>query len=381
MSTSDEIQSRCRSVLEDAWVSDPGYTCPNPHQYPWQWLWDSCFHAIAWSRLGDRRALAELESLFRGQLASGFMPNELYHTRRRARWWQWFTFDHSTITQPPMYGHALRVLQQRGYDVDHLLSGATLAMHHLINSRLDAATGLVKVVHPWETGCDDSPRWSRWQLRGYNRTRWNVTKYALIRAMQVRHGEAIGSRLFEVCPASFNALVAFNAFELAILTADSALQAKARSIVTSLEATWQPSSRTWADLRPGSGAVVSDVPTQEAFLPMLVVNDPAQLSAAWAHLSDPDCFALPFGFAGVSRKRPSYRADGYWRGGSWPQVCYLLMLAANRLGRNESEFVRRRTLNGILASRLSEFVNPETGSPCGATPQSWSAIAVEMLDS
>ncbi|MCI0778964.1 MAG: hypothetical protein J4N32_03015, partial [Chloroflexi bacterium] len=22
------------------------YLCPSPNEYPWQWFWDSCFHAV-----------------------------------------------------------------------------------------------------------------------------------------------------------------------------------------------------------------------------------------------------------------------------------------------------------------------------------------------
>ena len=49
------ILSRARAVLEAHWTAH-GYCVPNPTTYPWQWLWDSCFHAVAWAALGDERA-------------------------------------------------------------------------------------------------------------------------------------------------------------------------------------------------------------------------------------------------------------------------------------------------------------------------------------
>src|SRR3974377_1820770 len=64
-----------RGVLEGNWVPTPGFTMPNRRKYPWIWLWDSCFHAIAWSRLGDARGVKELESVLSLQLASGFVPH------------------------------------------------------------------------------------------------------------------------------------------------------------------------------------------------------------------------------------------------------------------------------------------------------------------
>ncbi len=374
----NNVRSRCLSVLDSAWVANPGYTSPNRRQYPWQWLWDSCFQAIAWGALGDRRAVIEMETLFSGMLKSGFLPNTLFHNKPWAGWWIWRVRGHSTITQPPMYGHALRVLHDSGFAVDHLLQPASTALHHLIDSRMDAATGLVKVVHPWETGCDDSPRWSRWMRFGYHREFWNITKYRLARSMRVVAGEGVANGKFEVCPASFNALVAFNALELAALTGDDGLAAKARGIARSLEALWRPELRTWADVFPGSGKDSSAVPTLEAFLPLLVVSNPEQVEAAWAHLMSTAAFRRPRGFAGVSIAEPSYRSNGYWRGGCWPQICYLLCVAAIRRQRPELSTIRELTVRGILGSDLSEYWDPETGAACGAKPQSWSAILVTL---
>jgi hypothetical protein len=369
---------RSRAVLDSAWVANPGYTAPNPKKYPWQWLWDSCFHAIAWCLLGDRRAVRELESLFAAQLPSGFLPNMIYHRKRWLAWLMWGAFGHSTITQPPMYGHALRVLHNRGFAIRHLLPSATRALHHLIDSRIDEATGLVKIVHPWETGCDDSPRWDSWMPNGYRRKAWNWRKYALLRMMRSRKGEGLSNRKFEVCPASFNALVAFNAFELAALTGDAELIRKAEGIVEALEGAWDEESRTWADVAPRSGSVTSSVPTQEAFLPLLVVRNREQVEKSFAHLLDPEAFLRDFGFAGVSTKHPAYRSDAYWRGGCWPQVCYLLYVAAVRQKREEADSIRVLTAKGIRASDLSEYWDPESGEPCGAHPQSWAAVLLAL---
>jgi hypothetical protein len=380
MSICRKTAQQCSQILDAAWVERPGYTAPNPQRYPWQWLWDSCFHAIAWAMLGDRRCVTELESVFSGQLPSGFMPNMLYHNRPRLAWWQWFCSGHSTMTQPPMYGHALKVLQEQGFDGSHLWAPASRAMHHLIDSRLDSATGLLRVVHPWETGCDDSPRWDRWMpLHHYQRKIWNVIKWLFVRTVRVRAGEANSNRLFASCPASFNALVAFNAFELAMLTTDRELERKAQAIARALERTWCPQARTWADVEPGSGRVLSTVPTQEAFLPLLVVRNEQQVESAWAHLMDKNAFLRPSGIAGVSIKHPAYRSAAYWRGGCWPQVCYLLALAARRSKRREYQTIRLSTMRGIAGSNFAEYWNPETGRACGAQPQSWSAILLALL--
>src|SRR5690606_12810736 len=69
----DDLAASCRSVLGAHW-REPGFTVPNDETYPWQWLWDSAFHAVVWAHLGEpERALSELRCLFARQHESGFV--------------------------------------------------------------------------------------------------------------------------------------------------------------------------------------------------------------------------------------------------------------------------------------------------------------------
>ena len=60
--TAAELDAPSRAILEAAWRADGdgGFCVPNATTYPWQWLWDSCFHAVVWAHLGDERAGLEL---------------------------------------------------------------------------------------------------------------------------------------------------------------------------------------------------------------------------------------------------------------------------------------------------------------------------------
>ena len=69
--TTAVLAEEVRSLMQAHWRPDHGYSVPNPGTYPHLWLWDSCFHAIIWGRLGDDRALHELEAVLTGQLANG----------------------------------------------------------------------------------------------------------------------------------------------------------------------------------------------------------------------------------------------------------------------------------------------------------------------
>src|SRR6476646_4717351 len=61
------------------------YTCPSPHSYPFQWFWDSCFHAIAWTHFDVEQAKAELRSLLQGARPDGLIPHIIFWERDRYR--------------------------------------------------------------------------------------------------------------------------------------------------------------------------------------------------------------------------------------------------------------------------------------------------------
>ena len=96
------VLSGARAVLEANWRPGPGYTVPNGAVYPFQWLWDSCFHAVTWAVLGEGdRARRELAHLFRTQSPLGFVPHVDYEHDPGHHAGFWRREGQSSITQPP----------------------------------------------------------------------------------------------------------------------------------------------------------------------------------------------------------------------------------------------------------------------------------------
>jgi hypothetical protein len=372
------VDAESRRALELNWVAKQGFTMPNRRKYPWQWLWDSCFHAIAWSALGDARGRTELESLFSLQLPSGFLPHMGYQKHPERSRALWHSPGRSDITQPPMYGHALRVLAARGFDVEHLYEPATAALRYLVERRRDPASGLIRVLHPWETGCDDSPRWDGWEARPFSERRWNKRKRDLVRSIVLTDGAASANPQFDVASVGFSALASFNMQELAGLTGDAELMQSADALVAAIERRWADERRTWGDLRlhgPGTGALA---PTLDGLFPVLVSRDRRQVEGAFAELFDAARFWRPFGPSGVAADEPGYEPKRYWRGDAWPQEIYLMMVAALRHGREEdARQLAQRLVVGCTGSCFAERWNPEKGRALGAVPQGWAALATE----
>ena len=374
------VDAACREILERNWVASAGYTLPNRRKYPWMWLWDSCFHAIARSRFGDPRCVTELETVFSLQLPSGFVPHMGYLTKPRAALRLWHAPGRSDITQPPMYGHALAVLAGRGFAVEHLYGPATAAFRYLFETRRDPTSGLIRVVHPWETGCDDSPRWDPADPKPFRERRWNIKKRELVRSLELRDGAACGNRHFDVCSAGFSALVAFNARELGTLTADGDLLASSAALAAALERRWVQSRRTWGDLVLAGPRRASEARTLDALFAVLVNERREHVDAAFAEIFDPASFWRAHGPSGTSADEPSYDPRRYWRGDAWPQELYLLMVAARRRGReDDARRLGERLLLGCVGSGFAERWNSATGAGLGAIPQGWAALAGEGL--
>lgn len=365
--------------LERHWNEAGGYTAPNADVYPWRWLWDSCFHVLLWSRLRPERATRELESVFRPQdPETGFVPHVHYVGDPGFDRTLWGRDTVSTITQPPMYGHAIRCLVEDGVDVSpSLIEAARRGLRFFLDRRLHR--GLVVAVHPWETGCDDSPRWDSWVHRPFSRHSFALIKGRLVGALRLEgSGVSVDSTEFRVGSVALTALVAFNAMELAHVSGDQELSEEAAGLVEALEARWVEKAETFVDGGPDERPSGS-APTLEALLPLLVTD--SRWERARAVLRHPDRFAARFGPRQVDRAHPGYRPHEYWRGATWPQLNYLLWVAARRRGdRDWAEELARATRDGARASGWAEYWHPDTGQGLGAAPQSWTGLAALMSE-
>jgi hypothetical protein len=330
--------------------------------------------------------MQELCNALSAQFADGFVPHMRYAKPNTARGPR---SDVSSFTQPPVHAHALRVLS----------AGGDLALAdplHRVERALDwlwsrrRHDGLICVVHPWETGADDSPRWDSWMARYLNRDRiplrwrrrpWSRFDRHLVGVAQYdEQGEAYWSRVFVAAPAAFNAISAHAAFEYAAMSGDGSWAARARELAALMdERMWRAESGLWSDVAIEGGGRSVDLPTLDGVLPALVTADAGKAHRALDQLLDPTRFAAPYGLAYVAQDSPAFAADSYWRGTAWMQMNYLARLAALRWDRTDVvESIRAASRAGATASRFAEHWNPLTGKGHGAIPLTWSAVVAAM---
>lgn len=382
-----EVRARVHDLMQAHWRDDLGYCVPNPDTYPHLWLWDSCLHAVIWAYLGDGRAAQELESVLRGQLPGGLVPHMRFGAEPADTWLGPLAAT-SSLAQPPMFGHAARVLAAHGTPLAApLLERARAGLDWLWTHRR-GPHGLLYVVHPWEAGNDHSPRWDDWgapgrTAHGYDRaarTAWNKERMRDI--VFDDDGAATWSSGFVACPAGFNAYVAFNLAELAEVLQDQELADRARRLAAVMdEHLWDPDQQLWADLAVVGGGDSVTTPISDGAMGALVTDDRVRALAALDQLDDPERFGAPYGPANVARTHPTYDPDHYWRGPAWPNLSYLLWIAEHRWERTEQAgALAVRTLRGAVTSGWAEYWNPETGRGLGATPQSWTGLVAVMQE-
>ncbi len=386
-----DVRAEAARVLANHWDEARGHTYPHRKTYPHQWLWDSCFAAIAWQGVGEPgRGLRELTGAMSAQLPGGFVPHMRYarpNTERGPR------SDVSSFTQPPVFAHAARVLA-RSEEIPVALQDRIGRGLEWLWAHRRTPDGLLFLVHPWESGADDSPRWDSWvapflgkdgrdawtQLRWRRRPWSRFDRHLVGAAIFGADGAAVGSREFACAPAAFNAIAAHAASEYAALSGDVSWAERAGELAAAMDRSmWHEATGLWSDVPVVGGGASVHLATLDGVLGALVTADAAKAARALDQLADPARFAAPYGLAYVARDAAAYNSGAYWRGTAWMQMNYLALLAALRWDRVDlANSIRAMSEAGALASRFAEHWNPETGKGHGAIPLTWSAVVAAM---
>src|ERR1700739_952433 len=92
------------------------YTVPSAEHYPYQWLWDSCFHAIILAQYEPQAARDEIRSLLSRQFDDGMVPHIIYWMPGILHIFRWGVEGPSSLTQPPMIAYAAWEIHRRAPD-------------------------------------------------------------------------------------------------------------------------------------------------------------------------------------------------------------------------------------------------------------------------
>jgi mannosylglycerate hydrolase len=401
-----------------------GYTVPTDRLYPFQWNWDSAFVAMGFAAYDIPRAYRELERLVEGQWADGMIPHIVFHAPSDTYfpgadvWRTAHTIPTSGITQPPVFGMALKKVHDAATNrgmVDArarslVLYEAALRWHRWWYAARDPeATGLVALLHPWESGSDNSPAWDIALARVATTTETIVIRkdighvHAAMRPRDEDYHRFIHLvDVYATCewdPARQWAAAPFKIAEVQttaiLLKSGEALLTLAREFGRTFDAKeleefnarsrrallaqWRPPLRRFVSRDLISGADI-EAPTQACFCPLLALDlQPAMLDAAMEEM-ELWSEGLTVLFPSTKPNYPGFEAKRYWRGPVWAIINWLLIDGLRRNHEMEmAEKLRHLTLTSIETNGFAEYFDPLTGEGCGGLGFSWTAAAYIVL--
>ncbi|MFI6812363.1 amylo-alpha-1,6-glucosidase [Nonomuraea sp. NPDC050328] len=408
------LEREALSVLESNWTGTA--TVPAPGLYPHQWSWDSAFVAIGLARHRPERAKAELMSLLRGQWANGMLPHIVFHTpevyfpgpsvwRSQDQAEAPHAVLTSGLTAPPLHALAVWWLWRHTGDeafVRRVFPALAAQHRYLATARDLGGSGLAAIVHPWESGMDDSPAWDeplaalpeiRYGYRNidleerhpdsaHDRYVWLALRY---RNAGYGAGYLRDEHPFAVEDPMFNGIWLAASVALAELAplagADPAPHAdQADRIRAALaERLWDGCFHA-RDLR---GDRLVPVCTVGSFGPLLDPHLPAERVGAMIEVLESARFMGATGYPVPSCEIRAGQFDRtrYWRGPSWVNTNWLLRHAAGVHGLQQlAQLLTTGTLRLVRQAGFRECFDPFDGSGRGCRDFSWSAaLTLDLL--
>ncbi|MGW2226138.1 amylo-alpha-1,6-glucosidase [Streptomyces formicae] len=387
------------------------YTCPSPETYPFQWAWDSCFHAIALLHVDSERARTELSSLLSAVTGTGFLPHMvLWQDDLRPRATAEFRIDlwegwRSVTVAPPVIARAVEHVYEATLDLAWLkrtLPAVQGFFDWLHRHRRSPRTGLVEIYQPDESGLDMSPKYDA--ALGLDtsspdtvRDDWHAAMRRLIDGYS--HDRRPESPLratgaFVWNDVLVNSIYADGLMSLARLQAETgapepvsrATEAAARDIWSALvEHCWDPGRGAFFDLDLVSGQR-STVLTASSLFPLVGdgVPEPIAERLIHEHLLNEREFWLPYPVPSVAATEPSFdpsfTTGAIFRGSSWVNLNWYLYGGLRRRGYDkEARRLALRTAECVAAQGPRECYGPYDAAGHGARSFGWSTLVLDLL--
>lgn len=433
----EELFKQAEAVL--AMNERGNYTQPAHGLYPHQWLWDSCFIAIGLRHLDVERAKTELLSLLRGQWHNGMLPNIIFRDdaiyrpdRNLYRSWlsPFAPNDVATtgMTQPPMLAEAVVQVGKKLAWPERRLWYRTvypaLVEYHqwLYKERDPHGEGLVLLIHPWETGLDNTPPWME-ELHEHLLPLWirlieklkidkvinlfrrdarsipiderfsTIESLALLDIQRRLRRKAydinkiLDHALFTIEDLSFNSILIRANTHLCDI-AKSLREELPEDLLTSmakaekaLEELWDPYSNQYYS-RDFITHRLLKVSTLATLLPLYAGNITKERAGQLVHLLENEHnFGPAYPVPSVPPSSFWFHPKLYWQGPTWVNMNWLIIDGLQRYGfKDHAAALRESTLEMVAKAGCYEYFDPLTGEPAGAGNFSWTAaLAIDLI--
>lgn len=378
------------------------YTLPSPTSYPYQWLWDSCFHAIILTHFNTEDAKKELLSLVAKQFSNGMIPHMNYWQGRNDRdnknlpLVNWGKDDTSTITQPPMLAYAVWQIYQKDQDLEFLsnIYGHMKRFYnYLLKERDPREHHLAGIINPDESGEDNSPRFDTalGLPSKHNQDENFHRRLKLIDQNRACNFDAplCMKNFFWVKDVPFNAILVENlrilssiANKLTLDTESEYYHQQALLIEGAMRSLMLEDGIFWSTY--GKDYKKIKVKTWAIFAPLFanVATESEAKNLVKNYFLNPDEFFLPFILPTTSKSEISFNPNGFWRGPIWMSTNWIVFKGLKNYGFElEAKYLLDSSIKLLGKSGFREQYNPLTGEGYGAINFTWGGLVVDMLAS
>lgn len=416
------------------------FTVPAGDLYPHQWLWDSCFIAIGLRHLDTNRAMLELESLMKGQWANGMIPHIIFsdgrqHSRDHNLWQSWLNphapngIITSGLTQPPMLAEAVVKVGEKLNTAErhawYKKMYPHLARYHtwLYKERDIYGEGLISLLHPYESGLDNSPPWTiemrrhawPWWLKLLELSKLDsladifrrdtrhvppgqrisnieaIAYWALLRKLRVKaydSREILHRPKLAVEDLAFNCIFIRANKHLQSIAADldeqipQSILGKMKKSEEAMELLWDEETGYYFSCSLVSHDLVRE-PSITTLLPLysgVISKDRAEHLAGL--LKKRSQFKASYPVPSVPMSSSYFDETKYWQGPTWINMNWLIIEGLKNYNMTEeAEKLASKTIDLVKKSGPSEYFSPISGQPVGAENFSWTAaLAIDLLN-
>ncbi|GHB87625.1 amylo-alpha-1,6-glucosidase [Persicitalea jodogahamensis] len=388
------------------------YAKPSPETYPFQFFWDTCFHAFILCALG-KAGMAEkhLNSLFTLQRKDGFVGHIIYWNNvlpgratdifqsRPGLGMNLLRTHMSALIQPPFAAQAAaRIFEATGSEpfLSGLLPKLKAYYKWIAQNRDFDGDGLVTIISPFESGMDWKPSFD--PVVGFPRRQANWKLFLRVVSVDARnflHGydlEKIRKKnYFRVKETGMNAIYIQNLYVLASLcraVGDSdegyfrALADRARESLMSLM--YDAEDAAFYDVCGPENRKLK-ILTPTLFFPLAIEGMDRRVAekVIGRHFHNREEFALRYPLPSVSLNDPSFSPKEslyLWRGPTWVYLDWFMHGILMKYEQEETARELTKTVTDLIEkSGFREYYDPHTGHGMGAKDFTWAGLVIDMI--
>ena len=408
---SDLVDAAKKTLLDNR---RSGYTLPtNNKLYPAQWNWDSAFISLGYSYFNLDYAIEELETLLKGQWDDGMVPHILFHEADDSYFPNHITWScgkevpSSGITQPPIAASILNIIVKNNQlnkiqneKVFKLVCKLKKYHEWFFKNRDKNKSGLVSIIHPWESGYDNSPLWDfalskitidqnlsyeRRDLKVSNNDERPLNKdydcYITLlnqfKSENYNPNKLLDISMFNIIDIGFNSIfLKANKDLLELLKLYeldySGFEEKIDKTENSILDLYNEKENMFFSFDLKNNVQIK-IPSLTNFLILFADLKHDNVNAKIIKNLEEFNINEKYFFTTMNPNHNSFEEKRYWRGPVWINTNWIIYRSLINKNKNFAEKIKKNTIQLINHNNFHEYYSSKTGLPFGANNFSWSA--------